>query len=137
MSQAAHPNAPIQARTAMPDAKQGRPNGLRRVYALNIRRSRNPPPPDLVPWIVDTGFDTVLLSLPGSHGTVDVDALPQVAELLIAAGLEVHLDLSLDLARDTATVVKHHPEWFHPVTWRNADPRDTPPPSGMRVPGLL
>ncbi len=116
MSHVTHSLVEPTSRQATPDAAQGTPRGtpasFRRVYLLSLERSRQPPAPDFLPWIADTGFDSLLLSLPPRVGTADIGALPPIAAAAAAAGLNVHLDLTLDVATGTADLVGRHPEFY-------------------------
>jgi starch synthase (maltosyl-transferring) len=107
--------------------------GFHRVIAMDLARSRRAGPKALLSWIVDTGFDTILLSLPPNLGTADIASLPPIAGAAREMGLHVQLDLVLDVAGDTASAVKRHPEWYRPIHRHAADPRQTPSPPGLCV----
>ena len=104
----------------------------RRVYVMDLMRSRQTPPSGLLSWIGELGFDTLLLSLPQHFGTADIGDLPPIVDAAAASGLNVHLDLTLNCARETGAIVKRHPDWFRATTRRAADPRETPAPAGLR-----
>jgi len=105
----------------------------RRVYMMDLRRSRQTPAPALLSWIAMNGFDTLLLSLPRHFGTADLPTLPPIVERAAEAGLNVHLDLALDSASDTAPAVKRHPNWYRISTRPIADPREPPAPPGLHL----
>ena len=113
------------------DVKRRPPASLQCVYMLDLMRSREPPLPDLLSWISDTGFDTLLLALPRYIGTADILSLAPIAEAAARSGLHVQLDLRLDIAGDAASVVRRHPDWYQAITRRAADPRDAPVPPGL------
>ena len=100
-----------------------------RIYMLDFMRSRRPPSADLLAWIVEAGFDTLLLSLPPYMGTADIAALPPIVDAAAKSGLRTHVDLILDVARDTASIVARHPDWYPPVRSPVADPRCAPKPT--------
>jgi len=87
----------------------------------------------LLDWLRETGFATLLLTLPRHLGTADISALPPVVNAASATGLRVYLDLTLDVAREEAAIVRRHPEWYTAITRRVADPRESPAPPGMRL----
>ncbi len=116
-----------------PDAKPAPAAGIRRIYTLNLARSRRGPGSDLLTRIADLGFDTLLLSLPPHLGTADIASLPPIAEAAAVAGLNVQLDLALDKASESASVVNRHPDWYRAIRRRAADPRTAPLPRGQHV----
>jgi starch synthase (maltosyl-transferring) len=107
--------------------------GLRRVYVLNLLRSRRAARDALLSWLETSGFDTLLLSLPPHFGSADIAALPPIVQSAVSSGLRVQLDLRLDIARDGTTVVQRHPDWYQAINRRPADPREAPSPSGLRL----
>jgi starch synthase (maltosyl-transferring) len=136
MSQVTHTIIrPIETRVAE-KTQQQRPLAHHRVYAIDLTRSRNASPSDLLSWVADTGFDAMLLALPRHMGTADIAAIPPIVEAAVASGLRVQLDLTLDIARDTAASVKRHPEWYSVVRRQPADPRQTPAPPGTHLVNL-
>jgi len=106
---------------------------------LDVMRSCRIPLPAMLSWITGLGFDTLLLALPRHHGTADIAGFPPseiadfspIVEAASRAGLHVQLDLRLDIAGDAASAVRRHPEWYHPITRRPADPRQQPAPPGL------
>ena len=100
---------------------------------VQLTRSCQAPPRRLLDWLTETGFDTLLLALPRFLGTADVPVLPPIVDAAAAVGLRVHLDLTLDLAREGTAVVRRYPEWFTAITRRVADPRESPGPPGLHV----
>ncbi|MGD0430165.1 MAG: alpha-1,4-glucan--maltose-1-phosphate maltosyltransferase [Acetobacteraceae bacterium] len=107
------------------------PPSPRRVYTMDLMRSRHAPSAALIPRIKELGFDTLLLALPAGVGTADIEDPPPIAAAAAAAGLHVHLDLALDVARNTAPIVRRHPNWYRPIQHHAADPREAPPPPGL------
>jgi starch synthase (maltosyl-transferring) len=133
MSQAANITLFRTEQRARRDAQPAPLASLHRVYMLDTLRSRQSPPPELLSWITQAGFDTLLLSLPRQVGTADVITPPPIVEAAAQAGLRIHLDLALDVARETAPVVRRHPDWYRAVARRGADPRNPPAPLGLHV----
>ncbi|HEX3990337.1 MAG TPA: maltotransferase domain-containing protein, partial [Acetobacteraceae bacterium] len=75
----------------------------------------------------------MLLSLPRHLGTADIATLPPIAEAAATSGLHVQLDLNLDVAGNTASLINRHPDWYRAVGRRPADPREPPVPPGLHV----
>jgi len=98
-----------------------------------LTRSREAPPRRLLDWLVETGFDTLLLALPRSLGSDDISRLPPIVEVATAMGLRVHLDLALHLSGQDSAIARRHPEWFTAIIRRLADPRGEPVPPGLHT----
>jgi starch synthase (maltosyl-transferring) len=136
MTEAAHTTLGTIPRDVGPrpvrrSAKQPPPASPRRVYMVDLMRSRGVAAGEFIAWIGELGFDTLLLGLPPHFGTADVTELPPIAEAAAAAGLRVHVDLTLDLARESSAIVSDHPDWFRSLRGRAADPREMPVPDGL------
>src|SRR5258708_33965360 len=121
--------APSALGSTVPQPSTSRAEGgLRRIYMMNLARSRGRPPTALLAWLGDLGFDTLLLALPPHFGTADVGTPPPIVAAAAKLGLRVHLDLRLDIASQDAPVFRHHPDWFDATRRRVADPRAPPVP---------
>jgi starch synthase (maltosyl-transferring) len=131
--QAADPTIGPVPRQLARVSTRGAEAGARAVYTMNLMRSRGSPESAFVAWLRELGFDALLLALPRCCGTSDIDGVPAVAEAAASAGLRVYLDLTIDIAGDSAPVVRRHPGWFRTTTRAAADPRGTPMPTGMRT----
>src|SRR5580704_7719075 len=116
MSQAAQTVLEPISRKVTPDARPGSQVTLRRVYAVNLMRSRGIPPSDFLSSIRWLGFDTLLLALPRDIGTADVKRFPRIVDAARVTGLDVYLDLRLDIAEEAG-----HSEWYRSVARRPAD----------------
>jgi starch synthase (maltosyl-transferring) len=114
-----------------PAVKPGNQANVRRVYAADLTRSGRTLAPDFLSSILWLGFDTLLLALPRHIGTADIQALPPIIDRAVLAGLDVHLDLRLDIAGETAHAVLNHPDWYRPVVRHATDPREAPAPAGQ------
>src|SRR5882757_2329683 len=119
--------APSALGSTVPQPSTSRADGgLRRIYMMNLARSRGRPPTALLAWIGDLGFDTLLLALPPHFGTADVGVPPPIVSAAAESGLRVQLDLRLDIASDDAPIFRYHPDWFDATRRRVADPREAP-----------
>src|ERR1700722_12401751 len=105
MSQAAHTVLEPISRRAPSRGKSERQAKAFRIYAIDLMRSRQSPAADFIAWIVELGFDTLLLALPRHRGSADIDAIPAIASVAAAAGMNVHLDLRLDVAWDDSSAL--------------------------------
>src|SRR5882724_12005824 len=123
MTQAGHTTLDPVSRTVAPGTKPRPPAAARHVYMIDCARSRLAQAVGFLSWIKDLGFDTLLLSLPRDSGTADIASIPPIAETAAASGLRVELDLRLDIAGETASIVKRHPDWFRAIVRPFADPR--------------
>ncbi len=132
MSQTAQtaPRPPID--TATRDAKRPSVASARRIYAVNQTRSRQTASGDLLSWLKDTGFDTVLLALPRHVGSGDSTPLAPIVDAASRVGLHVHIDLRLDITKDDTGHERggHERDWYR-FARRVADPRENAPPPGV------
>lgn len=132
MRQAAHSLSEPASRQTLPYTSPGKTAANRRVYLLAMERSRRQPPPGFLSWVTDLGFNGLLLASPRFSGSHDIDPPPRFVEAAVAAGLDVHLDLILDIASETTATVRRHREWYRAPAHASADPRATPYPAGLR-----
>src|SRR5580658_3142359 len=131
MSQAAQTVLEPLSRKVTPVMTSGAQYGVRRVYAVDAMRSRRTLASDFLSSIQWMGFDTLLLALPRHIGTADIEVLPPLVDRAVRSGLDVHLDLRLDIAGETAHALLNHPDWYRPVVRHAADPRAAPAPEGQ------